>query len=95
MEWNRDTIKMRGAKDMKQILHLLKEREYDLVYSILKEEGYDYTIDNFKKDFGKINSIELFCYLVYLLSNDCSVKNTLFFCDFLMYTDTFFVIFTL
>lgn len=75
---------------MKELIQLWKDREYHSIYAILKEKEYDYTIDNLEKDFGKISSMDKFCYLIYLLSNDYSVKNTLLVCDFLMYTDTFF-----
>lgn len=75
---------------MKKLIKLWEEFDYYSVYTVLKEKGYDYTIDNLEKDFGKINSMNKFCYLIYLLSNDYSAKNTLLVCDFLMYTDTFF-----
>lgn len=75
---------------MKELLRLWKQRDYDSIYSTLKQTGYDYTIDNLERDFWKIPSIEKFCYLIYLLSKDYSVKNTILVCDFLMYTDTFF-----
>lgn len=80
---------MRG-RNMKKITRLWKKHDYHSIYVILKEKGYDYTIDNIEKDFGKIRSMDKFCYLIYLLSNDYSVENTLLVCDFLMYTDTFF-----
>lgn len=75
---------------MKDLIRLWRDRDYHSIYVILKGKGYNYTIDNIEKDFGKISSIDKFCYLIYLLSNDYSVKNTLLVCDFLMYTDTFF-----
>lgn len=75
---------------MKKLASLWKQREYHSIYIILKEKGYDYTIDNLEKDFGNVSSMNKFCYLVYLLSNDYSVENTLLMCDFLTYTDTFF-----
>ena len=67
-----------------------RKRDYHSIYDILKTEEYEYTIDNLDKDFAKVSSIEKFCYLIYLLSKDYSVNNTLLLCDFLMYTDTFF-----
>lgn len=75
---------------MKNLIRLWKERDYHSIYEILKTKEYDYTIDNFEKDFAKISSSDKFCYLVYLLSKEFTVKNTLLLCDFLMYTDTFF-----
>lgn len=75
---------------MKKLTSLWKKREYHSIYVILKEKGYDYTIDNLEKDFSNVSSMDKFCYLVYLLSKDYSVKNTLLMCDFLTYTDTFF-----
>ena len=75
---------------MKELLHLWKKRDYHSIFCALKQANYDYTIDNLERDFGRIPSIEKFCYLIYLLSNDFSVKNVILVCDFLMYTDTFF-----
>lgn len=75
---------------MKELIRLWRDRDYHSIYVILKGKEYDYTIDNIEKDFGEISSMDKFCYLIYLLSNDYSVKNTLLACDFLMYTDTFF-----
>ena len=43
-----------------------------------------------QKDFAKVSSADKFCYLVYLLSKEYTIYNTLLLCDFLMYTDTFF-----
>ena len=75
---------------VRELIRLWKERDYHSVYEILKAEEYDYTIGNIEKDFAKVSSTDKFCYLIYLLSKDYSVKNTLLLCDFLMYTDTFF-----
>ena len=69
---------------------LWKKHDYHAIYQQLKKNKYDYTIDNFKKDFCSIDSTNSFCYLIYLLSNDYCVKNILLVLDFLMYTDTFF-----
>lgn len=75
---------------MKPILRLLKKGNYNAVYCKLKENNYEYTLDNLKKDFSNIDSKDMFCYLIYLLSKDRSINHTLLICDFLMYTDTFF-----
>lgn len=87
MEWNWNTMRMR---DLKKTVQLWRKRDYHSVYVFLKEKNYNYTIDNLEKDFNKVSSIDKFCYLIYLLSNEYSVKNTLLVCDFLIYTDTFF-----
>ena len=75
---------------MRKLIRLWKKQDYHSVYEILKTKEYDYTIDNIEKDFAKISSTDKFCYLIYWLSKDFSVKNTLLLCDFLIYTDTFF-----
>ena len=75
---------------VRKLVQLLKEREFNSVYEILEMKKYNYTVENFEKDFKTVNSTDKFCYLVYLLSKDYSIKNTLLLCDFLMYTDTFF-----
>ena len=75
---------------MRELIRLWKKQDYHSVYEILKTKEYDYTIDNLEKDFAKVSSTGKFCYLIYLLSKDFSVKNTLLLCDFLIYTDAFF-----
>lgn len=75
---------------MKNIIRLFKKRNYCSVYEILKRENYEYTLENFYKDFKCIDSMNKYCYLIYLLSIERTVKNTLLLCDFLIYTDTFF-----
>ena len=51
---------------------------------------YEYTIDNFEKDFAMISSLNKFIYLIYLISNENTFRNVVLICDFLEYTDTFF-----
>lgn len=51
---------------------------------------YEYTIDNFEKDFAMISSLNKFIYLIYLISNENTFQNVILICDFLEYTDTFF-----
>ncbi len=75
---------------MKSLARLWKEYDYHSIYTILKERKYNYTLENIESDFGKIDSNNKFCYLVYLLSREYSVRNVLLICNFLMYTDTFF-----
>ncbi|MCQ2404753.1 MAG: hypothetical protein MJ083_02020 [Clostridia bacterium] len=69
---------------------LWKNRNYNAIYQELKKSNYEYTLDNFDKDFSKIDSSNKFCFLIYLLSNDFCVNNVLLLLDFLTYTDTFF-----
>lgn len=78
---------------MKKLSQLWKKYNYNSIYSVLSEKNYNYTLGNIERDFNKIDSSNKFCYLIYLLSRDYSVKNVLLICDFLTYTDTFFMIF--
>jgi hypothetical protein len=87
MEWKRITVR---RYNVKELTRLLKEHQYYSVYFFLKEKKYDYTIENLERDFVKVSSSDKFCYIIYLLSKDFTVKNTLLLCDFLMFTDTFF-----
>jgi hypothetical protein len=87
VEWNWNAVR---RCTVRKLIRLWKERDYHSVYEILKTKEYDYTIDNLEKDFAKVSSTDKFCYLLYLLSRDYSVKNTLLLCDFLMYIDPFF-----
>ena len=75
---------------MKKLSQLWKKHNYNSIYSVLSEKNYNYTLGNIERDFRKIDSSNKFCYLIYLLSRDYSVKNVLLICDFLTYTDTFF-----
>jgi len=78
---------------MKKLSQLWKKYNYNSIYDVLSEKNYNYTLENIERDFNKIDSSNKFCYLIYLLSRDYSVKNVLLICDFLTYTDTFFMIF--
>lgn len=75
---------------MKQIIKQWKNGNYNYVYNQLKKINYKYTLDNFERDFSKINSEKRFCYLIYLLSKENTPYNTILLCELLIYTDTFF-----
>ena len=87
MEWQGNTI---NKCLLKKINRYWKECNYRSLYENLKEKEYDYTIEKFDRDFCKISSMNKFCYLIYLLSKDYSVKNVILVCNFLTFTDTFF-----
>ena len=75
---------------MKKILKQFKKKNYKYVYEYLSLNKYEYTIDNFEKDFAMISSLNKFIYLIYLISNENTFRNVILICDFLEYTDTFF-----
>ena len=75
---------------MKKILKQFKKKNYKYVYEYLAMNKYEYTIDNFEKDFAMISSLNKFIYLIYLISNENTFRNVILICDFLEYTDTFF-----
>lgn len=75
---------------MRDVLKFWKERNFYEVYCRLKKMSYDYTLGNLDKDFKKILDIDKYCYLVYLISREFTVKNVLLLCDFLMYDDVCF-----
>lgn len=75
---------------MKNIIKQWKQHDFDAVYTSLKEMQYEYSLKKFLYDFKKISSIDKYCYLIYLLSQEYTVKNVLLICDFLTYEDPFF-----
>ena len=87
LEWYWFTLR---SVILKEIIKAWKKYDFRFVYNNLRVMNYNYTLDNLEHDFSKINSTLKYCYLIYLLSNECTVKNTLLICDFLIYTDTFF-----
>ena len=64
--------------------------DFDGLYRELAAEHYDYTLENFTRDFNKISSEKKFAYLHYLIANEETPELHLLVCDFLLYTDTFF-----
>lgn len=52
---------------MKKIIKQFKKKNYKYVYEYLAMNKYEYTIDNFEKDFAMISSLNKFIYLIYLI----------------------------
>ena len=46
---------------MKKILKQFKKKNYKYVYEYLAMNKYEYTIDNFEKDFAMISSLNRVC----------------------------------
>ena len=75
---------------MKEIKNAIKSGNYLLAYTILYNLGYEYSIESIKRDFHDVDSINIFCFLIYLLSKENSINHVLLVCDFLTFSDTFF-----
>lgn len=68
----------------------MKSGEFNYVYNSLKEKNYDYSLDNLSKDFSSVDSKDMYCYLIYLLSVEHSPFYYILLCDYILYLGTFF-----
>lgn len=75
---------------MKELKDKIKHGDYQFVYDELKKAGFDYTLDNLEREFSSVDSRDMFCYLLYLISNENTPANTILLCDYLVYSETFF-----
>ena len=48
-----------------------------------------YTLENIEKEFSSVDNRDMFCYLLYVVSNENTPKHTILLCDYLMYSGTF------
>lgn len=76
--------------EMKYIVKLLNECSYKNVYELLEKQNYIYSLDSIILDFSNVDAMNMYCYLLYLLSRKETCKNHLLICDFLMFQGTFF-----
>lgn len=60
------------------------------MYDELKKADFDYTLDNLEREFSSVDGRDMFCYLLYLISNENTPANTILLCDYLVYSETFF-----
>lgn len=75
---------------MNRIIKSWKKHDFNSVYNQLKERNYDYTLEGLVKDFHKVDSMDKYCYLIYLIAREFSVENIILLGDFLIYLDTIF-----
>ena len=72
------------------VIKQLKNGEFNYVYNFLKEIQYNYSLDNLSKDFSSVDSKDMYCYLIYLLSVEHSPFYYILLCDYILYLGTFF-----
>ncbi len=72
---------------MKDVIKSMKKHNFCDVSMSLKERKYIYSLDNFSKDFFRVNGIDRYCYLIYLLAKEYTQDNVILLCDYLMYMD--------
>lgn len=75
---------------LKELKDKIKHGDYQFVYDELKNAGFDYTLDNLEREFSSVDDRDMFCYLLYLISNENTPANTILLCDYLVYSETFF-----
>ncbi len=75
---------------MKMIIKKLKNGEFNYVYNSLKKIKYNYSLDNLSKDFSSVDSKDMYCYLIYLLSVEHIPFYYILLCDYILYLGTFF-----
>lgn len=78
------------GKTMIKEKRLLQKHCYKELYELLEKENYEYSLENISRDFSKIESMNLYCYLLFVLSMQRTPKICLLICDFLMFQDTWF-----
>jgi hypothetical protein len=78
------------GEEMKNIKQLLVECSYKEVFETLNGQGYVYSLESIAKDFADVEQMNIYCYLLYVLSREETCKNHILICDFLMFQGTFF-----
>lgn len=76
--------------DFKKLKNKIKHGDFQFVYDELKKSDFEYTLENIEKEFSSVDNRDMFCYLLYLISNENTPKHTILLCDYLMYSGTFF-----
>lgn len=61
---------------------------YHDVYIQLEEKKYSYTLEALCEDFSNVDELNLYCYLIYVLSKKQTCKMSLLICDYLMFLGT-------
>lgn len=69
---------------------LLQKHCYSDLYELLEKEHYEYSLVNISRDFSNKESMNLYCYLLYVLSIQRTSEICLLICEFLMFQDTWF-----
>ena len=76
--------------DFKELKNKIKHGDFQFVYDELKKSDFEYTLENIEKEFSSVDNRDMFCYLLYLISNENTPKHTILLCNYLMYSGTFF-----
>lgn len=76
--------------DFKELKNKIKHGDFQFVYDELKKSDFEYTLENIEKEFSSVDNRDMFCYLLYVVSNENTPKHTILLCDYLMYSGTFF-----
>lgn len=78
------------GKTMIKAKKLFQKHCYSELYELLEKENYEYSLENISRDFSNKESMNLYCYLLYVLSIRRTSEIYLLICDFLMFQDTWF-----
>jgi len=73
---------------MKKLIKLLQEHMYHDVYIQLESKNYQYTLESLSKDFNSVDELNLYCYLIYVLSKQPKCEMSVLICDYLMFLGT-------
>ena len=79
-----------SKKVVKELKNKIKHGDFQFVYDELKKSDFEYTLENIEKEFSSVDNRDMFCYLLYVVSNENTPKHTILLCDYLMYSGTFF-----
>lgn len=75
---------------MNSLKKLLKKKQYCDVYENLKVQNYSYSLDSIERDFSDIDDMNMYCYLLYVLSKENTCEKHILICDYLLFSGTFF-----
>ena len=73
---------------MKKLIKLLQKRMYHDIYIQLEGKKYQYTLESLNKDFNDVDELNLYCYLIYVLSKQQTCEMSILICEYLMFLGT-------
>ncbi len=76
---------------MKELKNMMLNGLYSVLYEKLANMHFDYNLEAFTEMFNGVCSEKKYAYLIYVMAKSETTDLHLLICDFLSYTDTFFV----
>jgi hypothetical protein len=77
-----------GEKMMKNAIQSIKGKMYQDAYNHLQAINYQYNLESIDTDFKKIDRLELYCYLLYVLAMNQAPEMYILICEYLYFLGT-------